>query len=162
MIRKSLLALAALTLAGAAQASLYTVTGSFDADPGTEVLTGTLDFSDAEVAAGGADGAFALTALSFSFLGESFTLAGAFDPYVQFEGGTLTGPNASFTTSAGDTLALQSFFGVAGFTFSGANGDRLGTLSLAPAATALPEPASLALALGGLGAAALGARRRKV
>ena len=160
MIRKSLLALAALTLAGAAQASLYTVTGSFDANAGVDVLTGSFEFDDAEVAAGGFDGPFTLTALNFSFLGESFTLADATDPYVQFDGGTLTGPNGLFTTSGG-TLSLQSFFSSANFTFSPLRGDdQLGTLVIT-AANTVPEPVSLALVMGGLGAAALGSRRRR-
>jgi hypothetical protein len=160
MIRKSLLALAALTLAGAAQASLYTVTGSFDANASVDVLSGSFEFDDAEVAAGGFDGAFTLTALNFSFLGESFTLADATDPYVQFDGGTLTGPNGLFTT-AGGTLALQSFFSSANFTFSPLRGDdQLGTLVIT-AANTVPEPVSLALVLGGLGAATLGSRRRR-
>ena len=160
MIRKSLLALAALTLAGAAQASLYTVTGSFDANASVDVLTGSFEFDDAEVAAGGFDGPFTLTTLNFSFLGESFTLADATDPYVQFDGGTLTGPNGLFTTSSG-TLSLQSFFSSANFTFAPLRGDeQLGTLVIS-AANTVPEPVSLALVLGGLGAAALGSRRRR-
>lgn len=161
MMRKSLLALAALTLAGAAQASLYTVTGSFDSNPGVDVLTGSFETDDAEVAAGGFDGAFTLTALNFSFLGESFTLADATDPYVQFDGGSITGPNGLFTTSGG-TLALQSFFGSSSFTFAPLRGDeQLGTLTVATAANHVPEPASLALVLGSLGAVGLASRRRK-
>jgi hypothetical protein len=160
MIRKFLLALAALTLAGAAQAALYNVTGSFDANPGVDVLTGTFSFDDTEVAQGGFDGQFTLTSLDFTFLGDSFTLADATDAYVQFEGGSLTGPNGLFSTSGGE-LALQSFFGSSGFTFAPLRGDEaLGTLVLT-AANTVPEPLSLALVLGGLGAAALGSRRRR-
>lgn len=161
MIRKTLLALAALTLAGAAQASLYTVTGSFDSNSSVDVLTGTFETDDAEVAAGGFDGQFTLTSLNFSFLGESFTLADATDPYVQFDGGSITGPNGLFTT-AGGTLALQSFFGSSSFTFAPVTGtEQLGTLAVTAATRDLPEPASLALVLGSLGAVGLASRRRK-
>ena len=165
MMRKSMLALVAFTLAGlagAAQASLYNVTGSFDANPGVDVLTGTFDFDDALVTAGGADGAFDLTALNFSFNGETFTLAqaAANSAYVQFDGGTLTGPNGFFSTSGGGSLELQSFFGSSNFTYVGARGEQLGTLALTPAAT-VPEPASLALVLGSLAAVGFASRRRK-
>lgn len=160
MIRKTLLALAALTLAGAAQAALYNVTGSFDSDTSVDVLTGTFDFSDAEVATGGFDGQFALTSLSITFMGETFTLADATDAYVQFEGGFITGPNGAFNT-AGGVLSLQSFFSSSAFTFAPTLGNEaLGTLVLTQAAT-VPEPLSLALVLGGLGAASLASRRRK-
>ncbi|MDR7269150.1 hypothetical protein J2X20_001779 [Pelomonas saccharophila] len=160
MIRKSLLALAALTLAGAAVASPHSITGSFDSNPGVTVLTGTFDFDDAQVAAGGFDGAFDLTALDFVFNGESFTLAqAAFNSaYVQFDGGTLTGPNGFFTTAGGGTLELQSFFGSSNFTFSTTRGDQLGTLAVA---ATVPEPMSLALVLGGLAAVGAASRRRK-
>ena len=118
MIRKSLLALAALTLTCATQAATYNFSGSFDADPSTSVLAGSFSFDDGVVAAGGFDGDFSLTSLTFSFQGQSYTLAQATDPYVKFEGGTLTGPNAMFSTPAGHALALQSFFGSSGFTYS--------------------------------------------
>lgn len=161
MIRKTALAFAtaALTLAGAAQAGTYTLTGSFDIDPATHVLTGSFDFDDAVVATGGADGAFDLTSLTFTFQGQTFTLAQATDPYVQFEGGTLTGPNALFTTAGGGTLSLQSFFGSSNFTYTANGSDALGTLSFT--AAAVPEPASFALVLAGLGALGFAARRRQ-
>jgi hypothetical protein len=163
MTRKTLLALAALTLAGAAQASIYNFTGSFDNDPNTSVLNGSFSFDDAQVAAGGADGAFDLSSLNFNFNGETFTLGQARpnSAYVQFEGGTLTGPNGVFDTSGSGALALQSFFGSSNFTFSDARGDQLGTLTLT-AATAVPEPATLALVLGGLGIVGFIARRRSL
>jgi hypothetical protein len=162
MMRKTLLALAALTLAGAAQASLYNITGSFDANPAVDVLTGTFDFNDALVAAGGFDGAFDLASLNFTFNGETFTLADAAanSAYVQFDGGTITGPNGLFTTAGGDTLELQSFFSFSNFTFTTARGDQLGTLAVTPGAT-VPEPASLALVLGSLAAVGVASRRRK-
>jgi hypothetical protein len=156
MIRKTLLALAALTLAAAAQAGTYAVSGSFDGDP-TIVLTGSFSFDDTQVAAGGFDGAFDLTALSISFGGQTFSLAEAIDPYVQFEGGTLTGPNALFATNGGGELSLQSFFGSSNFTYAINGSDQLGTLAL----NAVPEPASLALLLAGLGAVSFATRRRQ-
>jgi hypothetical protein len=157
MIHKTLLALAALTLTGAAQAATYNFSGSFDAAPGTSVLNGSFSFDDAVVTAGGLDGDFALTTLSFSFQGQTYTLAAATDPYVKFEAGTLTGPNALFSTPGGGTLVLQSFFGSSGFTYSIGGADQLGTLTV----SAVPEPESWALMLGGLGLVGFMARRRK-
>lgn len=158
MIRKTILALTALVLAGAAHASPYTFTGSFDTDPSSTVITGRFNFDDALVAAGGSDGSFDLSALSISFMGQAYSLSDATDPYVQFEAGALTGPNAMFTLGSGKTLALQSFFGSSSFTYAVAGVDTLGTLTI----SAVPEPASLALLLTGLGVVGLVTRRRAV
>jgi hypothetical protein len=165
MIRKTALALAAaLTLAGAAHAGTYAITGSFDTDPTVNVLTGSFSFDDAVVAAGSADDSFSLTALTLSFQGHAFTLADAINAYVQFDAGTLVGPNALFSTLGGGQLELQSFsfFGSdsSNFTFRLATGsEQYGTLGLAAAGT-VPEPASYALVLAALGGG-LFARRRK-
>jgi len=157
MIRKTLLALAALVLTGAAQASPFIFTGSFDTNPTNTVITGQFDFDDSLVAAGAGDGPFVLSALSVNFMGQSYSLSGATDPYVQFEGGSMTGPNALFTLGGGNTLALQSFFGASAFTYSSGNVDMLGTLTI----SAVPEPASLALMLAGLGGVGYAATRRR-
>ncbi len=160
MIRKSALALAAaLSLAASAHAGTYTLTGSFDAAPAVTVLTGSFSFDDAQVAAGGFDGSFDLTALSFSFLGQTYTLTQSSSAYVQFEGGTLTGPNAVFATPADGALGLQSFFGSSNFTYSVNQMDQGGTLSFT--AATVPEPASYALTLAGLTLLGLVGRRRK-
>jgi len=157
MIRKTLLALAALVLAGAAQASPYTFTGSFDTDPSSPVITGLFNFDDSLVAAGGSDGAFDLSSLSISFMGQAYSLSDATDPYVQFEAGSMTGPNALFGLGGGNTLALQSFFGSSNFTYSAGGVDTLGTLTI----SAVPEPSSWALAVVGLAVIGGMARRRQ-
>lgn len=157
MIRKTLLALAAFTLAAAAQAATYNVTGSFDSDPATPVLTGSFSFDDTGLPAG-FDGTLDLTALTLSFMGQTYTLAQATDPFVQFEMGALTGPNALFTVPGGD-LALQSFFGSSNFIYAVGGSDRFGTLSFS-VANPVPEPGTWALMLGGLAAVGI-ARRRK-
>lgn len=157
MIRTTTLALAALTLAGAAQAATYQFQGSFDTAATVTVLTGSFSFDDTLAAAGGFDGTFDLTALTVSFQGQTFTLPQATNAYVQFEGGTLTGPNALFQTAAGGQLELQSFFGSSNFTFNQAGKDQLGTLTI----SAVPEPQTYALLLGGLAAVGFIARRRK-
>lgn len=156
MIRKTLLALA-LAGAGLAQAATYNFSGSFENAPATPVLSGSFSFDDAVVAAGGLDGDFALTALSLIFQGQTYTLAQAASPSVTFEGGLMTGPNAAFTTPAGHTLLLQSFFGASSFTYSVSGNEQLGNLSI----SAVPEPESYALMLAGLGIVGFLARRRK-
>lgn len=163
MIRKSALALAAaLTLVGTANAATYAITGSYDADPTADVLTGSFSFSDSDIAAGSIDDTFALTALTLTFQGTTYTLTNAVNAYVQFDAGMLVGPNASFDTGNG-VLSLQSFsfFGTnsSNFIYTVAGGgDASGTLNFT---AAVPEPASYALALAGLGALGLVARRRK-
>ncbi|MDC6695439.1 FxDxF family PEP-CTERM protein, partial [Leclercia adecarboxylata] len=78
-------------------------------------------------------------------------------PYAQFDAGSLTGPNALFNTAGGGRLELQSFFGSSNFTYNIAGTDKLGTLTI----SAVPEPQTYALMLGGLAAVAFIARRRK-
>jgi hypothetical protein len=155
--KKSLLALAALSLAGLAQAATYNFSGSFDAQSGAPALSGQFSFDESLVAAAGGDGQFTLSALSLNFMGQSYSLAQAFDPYVQFEAGALVGPNASFQTANGGTLALQSFFGWSNFTYTLNGADSSGTLSI----SAVPEPSTWLMSLAGLAAVGAIARRRK-
>ena len=161
MIRKTLTALAVLSLAtAAAQAATYNFPGSFDDNANTTVLSGTFSFDDAVVAAGGFDGAFDLAALNFTFGGQSYTLPQSFpgSAYVQFESGSLTGPNAHFTTPAGNGLDLQSFFGASNFTYTVNGLDQNGTLTIT---AAVPEPATWALGLAGLAAIGFVLNRRR-
>lgn len=156
--KKSLLALAALSLASLAQAATYNFSGSFDAQSGAPALSGQFSFDESLVAAAGGDGQFTLSALSLNFMGQSYSLAQAFDPYVQFEAGALVGPNASFQLANGSTLALQSFFGSSNFSYKPLNGlESGGALSI----SAVPEPSTWLMSLAGLAAVGAIARRRK-
>jgi MYXO-CTERM domain-containing protein len=154
-------ALALFTGALAAQAATFNFSGTVNFGPQLgQQLSGQFSFDDAAAALAGPDGTVALSSLSLSFLGQTFQLAQAIDPYAQFEGGQLLGPNAGFSGFAtpAATLQLQSFFGSSGFTFSANGQDSLGDLTI----SAVPEPASWALGLAGLAVLAGLSRRRRV
>lgn len=163
MIRKTLLVLA-LSAAGLAQAATYSIVGSFDDAPATNVLSGSFSLTDSHLVAGlaGSIDTANLTSLNVSFLGQALSLGqlkpGSYQPYAQFDFGALTGPNALFNTQGGGSLELQSFFGSSNFTYSVNGSDRLGTLTIS---AAVPEPQSYALLLGGLAAVGFIARRRQ-
>jgi len=152
-------AMALLTGALTAQAATYNFSGTVISGPQLgQLLSGQFSFDDAAAALAGPDGSVDLTGLSLSFLGQTFQLGQALDPYAQFEGGQLIGPNAGFSGFAvpGATLQLQSFFGSSNFTYNAGGLDSLGELSI----SAVPEPASWALGLAGL-AVVLGLSRRR-
>jgi MYXO-CTERM domain-containing protein len=159
---KTLALVAALALASqAASAATFNFTGVVDFSAASPSLVGqsiavAFSYDDVAAALAGPDGAVDLLSLDVSFLGQTYHLPQAVDAYAQFEGGLLVGPNAGFADVAGGALQLQSFWGSSGFAYSLNGADSLGDLSV----SAVPEPASWALGLAGLGLLGAVVRRR--
>lgn len=164
--KKTLALTAAAVLLGAltlqtAQAASFNFIGNVSFSTGSpslrgEAISGRFSYSDAAAALAGFDGTAELLSLDVSFLGQTYHLGQAADPYAQFEDGVLVGPNAGFT-NGGTTLQLQSFFGGKGFTYTVGGFDSLGHLSI----SAVPEPSTWALGLAGLAVIGALARRRQ-
>jgi hypothetical protein len=157
-------ACAALLLASvSASADSFTFTGVSDYGP----LSGESFSGSFSYAAAVTDGDVALSSFSFTFAGQTYTLASgiAGSAYASFSGGEFLGINY-VDNSSSDTAVRPAVSFVAGFFslaeaqlyYTGADGATgFGSYSV----TAVPEPESYALMLGGLGALALIARRRK-
>lgn len=157
MIKKTLLALAAFgALASTAQADTYTLQGVIQEGAKTGTLfSGMFSFDDSLLPS--AEGWLPLTALSLSYDGQTYTLAGAeagssvsFD----FDGSTVLGIDASWNNGA---VLLTSGFGSP---FLADADNNIGAYTVT-AAAAVPEPSSWMLGLTGLAMMGAVVRRRK-
>jgi hypothetical protein len=157
--KKSLLALAALSLAGVAQAATYNFSGSIeDGLLKGQVFSGQFSFDDSQLTAG--TEWLSLTALQFSFAGKSYALAGA-EPNsasVSFIDGRVVGLDAVYNAGSADNLLLSSGFGEPYLRYETSSGDfGSGALSI----SAVPEPSTWLMSLAGLAAVGAIVRRRK-
>lgn len=174
--RLSSLATVAVALAGAlgasaAHADTWQISGSADSGP----LAGGSYSGSASWAApvAGYDGSVALDALSLDFDGRSYALAGTATGEAWYAAGVFLGidfqSDAALVAAGAPALQL-----VAGFTdvadahlaytvIDAADGSTalgFGSVAYTPVAAAVPEPATYALWLAGLGLVAGGLRRR--
>jgi hypothetical protein len=159
----SLTALAALLLcSAAAQAASFSFSGSTDSGPLDGIsFSGSFSYSDIALPV---DGEAPLTGFTLSFAGQSYTLASATQtPTAVFVGGSFVGlsylDDASGDTAARPQVAFTpGFFDLSdaylAYVGAGAQGG-FGSYAVA----AVPEPATLALWLGGV--ALLGAVRSR-
>ena len=171
--RRVLAALLLATGAATAQAASFSFAGLTDSGP----LTG-LAFSGSfsyEAPAAGFDGSVDLQAFALDFAGQQYGLATAdagTTPVAAFAAGSFIGfdfqdtasldldlrPQVQFT--AGFFDLGQAFFSYVGRDTAGNTLQGFGSYSVNAVASAVPEPAGLALALAGLGALAVLRRRR--
>lgn len=157
--RPIFLAAAAALLTTAAHAD-YQFSGSIDVGPQTgEAFTGSFDYDVSGLTSSGFE-SLSLTAFSMDFLSMHFSLNAA--ATADFQDGVFLGLSY-FTSGAGFDLSMVSGSMDVTDAFLSYNPVR-GTESSGGyqvTATALPEPASLALTLGALGGAGWFSRRRK-
>ena len=159
----SLATLAALLLcSAAAQAADFSLSGATDSGPLTgAAFSGLFSYSGLGLPA---DGEVPLTDFSLSFAGQTYTLATATDtPTAVFAGGSFVGLSYVDDASADTALRPQVSFTPGFFDLSGAHLDYVGSAGLGGFGSytiaAVPEPATLALWLGGV--ALLGAARTR-
>lgn len=155
-----LLAAAAALLTTAAHAD-FQFAGSISAGPETgQAFTGSFDY-DASGLGGSGFESLSLTAFSMDFLSQSFSLNAA--ATADFQDGVFLGLSY-FTSGAGfDLNMLSGSVDVtdAFLVYQPASAAESSGGYQVTAAAQLPEPASLALALGGLAGAGWVSRRRK-
>lgn len=158
---------AALFGSASAQAVVfnYDFSGVTDASPGSlpsAAYSGSVSFDDAGLAGSVNDGQAALSALSFTFRSNTFTLADAASAHAEFVAGVFAGLHVSvtafdpnFTLVGGATDTSDAYF--AYVPNVGASG--FGSLAYTVSTNAAPEP--FGLALFGVGWAAMRVVRRK-
>lgn len=157
---KHLLALAvtALTL-GTAQASTVGFTGQIDTGPLTgQTFNGQFSYEDGLLTGSGYE-LIDLTAWTLNAFGQTFTTIGAtIAPQAGFYDGLFVGVNAGYSSSTLSVNLVDGFFDVSNayVAYETPAGGGYGSYSI----SAVPEPASWALAVTGLGLVGVVSRRR--
>ncbi len=164
--RSAVLGTALFLAASAAEAGLVTYGFTGAVDSGAllgETYSGQASFDDAGLTGSGSE-SLAVSTLTFSFLGNTFTEAsGTGTPTADFLDGVFLGlsyevtafdPDFSLISGSSDTS--DAYFAYTPVTVTDPAG--FGSLAYAASTGAAPEPATLALLMGGL--ALLGHRRR--
>ncbi len=160
MIRKSLLALAAVTtlaFAGGAQAANvdYTLNGVIESGPLAGMsFSGLFSFDDSTLSSN--PDSLPVTALSLSFNGHTYSLADANpDASVSFDTGMVVGVDATWGTDTSGVLLSSAF----GSPYLGDTSNNFGSYTVT-AAAAVPEPSSWMMGLAGLAMMGAVVRRR--
>lgn len=163
-VLRSTLAAALLASAGWAQAALINYTGQADFGPlAGETFSGSFSYADP---AAGFEGPVDLLSFTLEFAGQTYTLATADStPVAQFIGGVFVGVDYADTDSGLPKVTFTAGFSELSQAFmiydnGGDMGAGFGTFESFTDGS-VPEPASAALLLAGLGLAAVARRRRQ-
>lgn len=162
VVRSTLVA-ALLASSAWAQAALLNFTGATDFGPlSPSSFSGSLSYADPLPA--DFTGAVALDSFVLSFAGQTYTLAGADLPAsAYFDNGNFIGTDYMDTDSTSPGVAFSAGFSdlsEASMSYFVADLQGFGGFTSVTVVTAVPEPASAALLLAGLGLAASRRRRR--